>query len=141
VHEGVNGTLLLRKQGDELSRSGCMKASTEHFCCVRKLTAPVAAALAISLGLTFSAAAAERSSGQRAAFQREHPCPATGERRGPCPGWVVDHIHPLCAGGADHPDNLQWQTVAEARVKDRQERELCRRRSAPSDASPHGREY
>jgi len=40
-------------------------------------------------------------------------------------GYVVDHIVPLCAGGADAPSNMQWQTVEEAKVKDRQERTMC----------------
>jgi|SRR5712664_2006245 len=43
------------------------------------------------------------------------------------PGYVVDHVVPLCAGGADAPSNMQWQTVAEAKVKDRQERTQCAR--------------
>jgi hypothetical protein len=43
------------------------------------------------------------------------------------PGYVVDHIVPLCAGGADAASNMQWQTVEEAKVKDRQERAMCSR--------------
>ena len=41
-------------------------------------------------------------------------------------GYVVDHIVPLECGGADAPSNMQWQTVAEAKIKDRTERN-CRR--------------
>ena len=41
-------------------------------------------------------------------------------------GYVVDHIVPLECGGADVPSNMQWQTVAEATIKDRTERN-CRR--------------
>ena len=41
------------------------------------------------------------------------------------PGYVVDHIVPLCAGGADAPSNMQWQTVEQAKIKDRQERAQC----------------
>ena len=41
-------------------------------------------------------------------------------------GYVVDHTVPLECGGADVPSNMQWQTVAEAKVKDRTER-TCRR--------------
>jgi len=41
------------------------------------------------------------------------------------PGYVADHIFPLCAGGKDAVANLQWQTVAEGKVKDREERTLC----------------
>ena len=68
-----------------------------------------------------------RSPAQRAAFMRHHPCPATGRSRGACPGYVVDHIEPLCAGGPDNPGNMQWQTVEEGKEKDRKEREMCRR--------------
>lgn len=68
-----------------------------------------------------------RRSAVTAAFQRGNPCPSTGLQRGACPGWIKDHIIPLCAGGADHPDNLQWQTVEQAKAKDREERRQCRR--------------
>lgn len=34
---------------------------------------------------------------------------------------VVDHIKPLKRGGADRPWNMQWQTTAEAKAKDRLE--------------------
>ena len=60
------------------------------------------------------------------AFKLEAPCPATGASRGPCPGYVVDHIVPLCAGGPDKPANMQWQTVAEGKLKDREEVRGCR---------------
>jgi len=38
------------------------------------------------------------------------------------PGYVVDHIVPLAKGGKDTPSNMQWQTTAEARAKDKVER-------------------
>jgi hypothetical protein len=31
----------------------------------------------------------------------------------------VDHIKPLKEGGADDPNNMQWQTVEEAKAKDK----------------------
>jgi len=37
------------------------------------------------------------------------------------PGYVVDHIVALKRGGADAPSNMQWQTVEEAKAKDRWE--------------------
>src|SRR5262249_27357366 len=38
------------------------------------------------------------------------------------PGYVVDHIIPLAKGGRDVPSNMQWQTIAEAKAKDKVER-------------------
>lgn len=73
-----------------------------------------------------AATASERSSVHSRAFQREQPCPSTGARRGGCPGYVIDHVQPLCAGGADSPQNMQWQTVEDGRRKDAHERRLCR---------------
>jgi hypothetical protein len=32
---------------------------------------------------------------------------------------VVDHVVPLKRGGLDAPNNMQWQTIAEAKAKDR----------------------
>jgi hypothetical protein len=85
-----------------------------------------APAVALTLFICLSAAAAPRSAAERAAFQRENPCPSTGLRRGSCPNFVIDHVQPLCAGGPDHRSNMNWQTIAEALVKDRQEWRLCR---------------
>lgn len=89
---------------------------------------PAAAALLLGCIMAFAgcAPAATRSPAQRAAFQRANPCPATQAHTGPCPGYVVDHIVPLCAGGADEPANMQWQTVAEGKAKDRLEAQECR---------------
>jgi hypothetical protein len=55
----------------------------------------------------------------RRAFRAEHPCPATGTTTGACPGYVIDHVIALKRGGPDEPGNMQWQTKAEARAKDR----------------------
>ena len=41
------------------------------------------------------------------------------------PGHVVDHVVPLACGGADSPSNMQWQTVGEAKAKDKVERKGC----------------
>ena len=62
-------------------------------------------------------------------FKRAYPCP--GEQNAyqrahlQCPGYVVDHIIPLCACGRDHIENLQWQTKADAAAKDVLERQQC----------------
>jgi len=68
----------------------------------------------------------ERSAAIVLDFKRHNPCPSTGLRRGKCPGYVVDHVKPLCAGGPDDRANMQWQTVAAAKVKDREEVRECR---------------
>ena len=57
--------------------------------------------------------------------QSEHPCPSTGLATGPCPGYRKDHVIPLACGGPDAVSNMQWQTIAEARAKDRWERKTC----------------
>lgn len=72
--------------------------------------------------------AAERNRAAVQAFKWEHPCPATGDPRGPCPGWIIDHIKPLACGGADDPANMQWQTREDAKAKDRWERRGCAER-------------
>jgi len=66
-----------------------------------------------------------RSAAARHAFVKSHPCPATGHTKLPCPGYVIDHIVPLCGGGMDHKMNMQWQTVEDAKRKDREERQMC----------------
>jgi hypothetical protein len=47
-----------------------------------------------------------------------NPCPATGETRGACPGYVIDHRISLYCGGRDAPANMQWQTLKDAKAKD-----------------------
>lgn len=70
--------------------------------------------------------ATERDPKQRAAFVRDNPCPATvPHSKTTCPGYVVDHVRALACGGYDHPSNMQWQTVEEAKAKDKWERKGC----------------
>jgi hypothetical protein len=56
--------------------------------------------------------------------QREQPCRSTS-KPGACPGYVIDHGKPLECGGADDPSNMQWQTIAEGKAKDKTEK-YCR---------------
>lgn len=62
-----------------------------------------------------------RSGAVKGQFKKSHPCPSTGKSSGACPGYVIDHRIALKRGGADRPDNMQWQTKAEAKAKDRAE--------------------
>jgi hypothetical protein len=32
---------------------------------------------------------------------------------------VIDHVVPLKRGGADAPNNMQWQTTRDAKAKDK----------------------
>ncbi len=61
----------------------------------------------------------QRSEAARHAFARQ-----TGYPHGR-PGYVIDHIVPLACGGTDAPSNMAWQTIAEAKAKDKWERKGC----------------
>jgi hypothetical protein len=39
---------------------------------------------------------------------------------------VIDHIVPLACGGVDSPSNMQWETIAAGKAKDRTERAGCK---------------
>lgn len=71
--------------------------------------------------LAFKPEAKKRNPAARQAFLKANPCPATGKNTGACPGYIVDHIVPIKRGGGDHPYNMQWQTVENAKDKDRWE--------------------
>jgi hypothetical protein len=62
-----------------------------------------------------------RSMAAKDDFKRFNPCPSTGSTHGACPGYVIDHVIPLKRGGPDTPVNMQWQTVEDAKAKDRWE--------------------
>lgn len=68
----------------------------------------------------------ERSAAEVLAFKRANPCPSTGLRSGACPGHQVDHANPICAGGSDTRDNMQWLTIEEHRMKTRSDVRMCR---------------
>jgi hypothetical protein len=73
--------------------------------------------------------ATTRDPKQKAAFMRAHPCPA-GVDKGSihrCKGYVVDHKKALACGGPDRPSNMQWQTIAQAKAKDKVELLGCRK--------------
>lgn len=87
----------------------------------------IPALLALALLLPMSAQARiERSAAEVLAFKRANPCPSTQLRRGACPGYQVDHVQPLCSGGADAKANMQWLSIEDHRVKTRQDVRVCR---------------
>ena len=67
----------------------------------------------------------DRDAKVREAFQRANPCPANGKTSGSCPGYVADHIYPLCFGGKDAVENMTWQKTGISYLKDRFERDAC----------------
>ena len=89
-----------------------------------------AAALLHALLLVACAAqqapATKRSNTTPRAFQQAHPCPSTHQAKGTCPGWQRDHIKPLCAGGPDTIDNMQWLTIEQHRTKTKTDLAACR---------------
>ncbi len=68
-----------------------------------------------------------RSAAARNEFRRQNPCPATGKAAGACPGYVIDHVIPLKRGRPDSPSNMQWQTIADAKAKDRWDYQIRQR--------------
>jgi hypothetical protein len=84
------------------------------------------AAVAMLLCPAAHAAERQRPSHAEIHFRLANPCPSTSETSGACPGYVIDRVIPVVCGGAEDPDNMQWQTLAEAKEKDRWERIGCR---------------
>jgi hypothetical protein len=97
--------------------------------------APLLALLAIA-GIAACAAPAptapKRAPEVRAEFMRAHPCPANGRTSGACPGFQVDHILAICAGGADSAANMQWLAVDLHKIKTRSDAAACRRKTVPA---------
>jgi hypothetical protein len=83
------------------------------------------AAAVLAALLALPAQARDRS--QVRAFRSVHACPSTAQHRGPCPGFQVDHIRPLCAGGEDLPSNMHWLSVEDHRFKTLVDVRECRK--------------
>ena len=90
---------------------------------------PLRVALALLLGLLMAYADSRtiHSASAKAEFTRLHPCPGDRSAHRSCGGYVIDHVIPLACGGLDAPSNMQWQTIAEGKEKDRWELKGCRR--------------
>lgn len=69
-------------------------------------------------------------------FHKLNACPATGKVQSTCPGYVIDHIIPLCAGGPDEVANMMWQTREASYKKDVMERSVCKRLAQCTSKSP-----
>ena len=81
--------------------------------------------LLLVLMVTNAHAEYHRSQKAKTIFKYTHPCPATNRNKGACPGYIIDHIKPLACGGADAASNMQWQTKAQAKAKDKWELKGC----------------
>jgi hypothetical protein len=90
------------------------------------LLIPVLLAVCVVLPVSASAKQPRLASVKRD-FQLTHPCPSTGRTSGACPGFVKDHVNPLACGGPDAVSNIQWQTKADAKAKDKWETKGCAR--------------
>ena len=77
---------------------------------------------ALIIALLFSTSAFARDPAQVRLFKQTHICPATHKHSQSCPGYVVDHVIALDCGGADKPSNMQYQTIAAGKAKDKIER-------------------
>ena len=74
---------------------------------------------------TLAEACPKRSYAAKVAFAKKNACPGTGLNKLPCKGFVIDHIKPLACGGWDGPSNMQWMNIADAKAKDKWERQGC----------------
>lgn len=82
----------------------------------------------LALGIVADAdARIARSQTEVRAFRKEHPCPSTQKVRGRCPGYQVDHVIPLCAGGQDHRSNMHWLSLEDHRWKTFIDARECRK--------------
>ena len=91
--------------------------------------------LILSLMLGCTPARTKRSQNAKVEFKHQHPCPATGSPKGPCKGYVIDHIVPIACHGADELSNMQWQAVADDKAKDKWERKVSVKWSRDGDAT------
>jgi hypothetical protein len=71
--------------------------------------------IALLLALATPALAEQRDPAAVRQFIQQNPPP------GPRSNFVVDHIVPLIQGGTNALSNMQWQTIPDAKAKDRVE--------------------
>ena len=109
-----NGTVV-QSHSRSLPGSGSRTSSSSS-----RVRAPRATAACVSCTRD-SHGRIKRSESEKRQFEKQHPCPSTGKTSGACPGYVVDHVQALKHGEKDEPSNMQWQTVQDAKAKDRVE--------------------
>lgn len=97
---------------------------------IRALLAALCMAL---IGAVVDATPIQRNRAEIRAFRADNPCPATNQVKGACPGWHVDHIVPLCAGGLDHRNNMQWISTEDHKFKTRWDVRECRKLRAAAN--------
>ena len=96
----------------------------------------IACLLGVAISLPASAGKFHRSRAQVNLFKRTHVCPATGttlKSRESCKGYVIDHVRAIECGGPDLASNMQYQTAADAALKDIEEHK-CRRKTSTKGA-------
>ena len=93
-------------------------ASTGHTAPHKQITTTTSSRKAVGVPRD-SRGKIQRSSTARNNFRKSNPCPSTGRSTGACKGYVIDHVAPLKRGGPDAPSNMQWQTTAAAKAKDK----------------------
>ena len=109
---------------DDLA-GGALRVNANVSPCIAWLGRAFLTLAAMLIPLSVAAADPQRRKAE-AEFRSANPCPATGQTQGVCKGYVIDRIIPPVCGGADDPANMQWQTIAEAKAKDKWERIGCR---------------
>jgi 5-methylcytosine-specific restriction endonuclease McrA len=82
---------------------------------------------AVLLAFSLNAiAGTKRSRHEVLKFKQANTCPSTGlKSKESCPGHEVDHIIPLCAGGADKVSNMQWLAIATHKFKTKKDVKHC----------------
>jgi hypothetical protein len=122
---GQNAAAFSRRGGATKGKSHSAKATKSRAAKVAKAPKAPKAAKQPATSLASAAPRDARGRIQRSAAARHAFARQTGYPNGR-PGYVIDHIKPLACGGADAPSNMQWQTIAESKIKDRTERIGCR---------------
>jgi hypothetical protein len=86
---------------------------------LRATAAAIAVGALMGLVTDYTDAHTVRSKAARDAFMRSTVCPSTHKKSRRCPNYIVDHVCALAQGGRDAAINMQYQTIADSKAKDR----------------------